>query len=412
MTLGSWMIRLLLVSSIVVFFFSLPCCAPSSDSSTLPNSPSQPPTTSGQASNSSNPIIPSPISTFPAVPAVLPKPIILGQVYPPVVSVAAITSEPYIRVLIVPEQAYPPSINPQLYRGKVLIERLADGEFIAVNALPIEEYLAGVLSRELYGDWRPTAYAAQAIAARTYALYQIMTFGRTHAWDVTGTLTSQMYGGKEAETVRSWDAVTGTRGLVLYTSGDSGIGIFCSFYCSCDGGATQSAADAWGDAAVVTLTDESTGTLDDESPDFFWPPMVISKAQITQVINWWGLKNRLPYLTELGPIASVAVSEKNTITGRPQIITLRDVYGHVGKMRAEEFRMAIFMNPFQNAPVPPSSFFDIRDAGSYIELTNGRGHGHGVGMSQWGDEAMALHGMTYQQILSFYYPSSWIHEQW
>jgi len=387
------------------FLIALPCCTPANNSAPISNS------YGSQSKNSGLPT-PSPINTFPAVPEILPKPPILGDAFNAVIVLSPEISEPQIRVLIVPEQTAVPHVNADLYRGKVLIDRLEDGKFIALNVLPIEDYLAGVLSRELYGDWRPAAYSAQAIAARTYALYQIATFGRNNAWDVFGTLTSQVYGGKNAETARAWHAVTATRGLVLYTSQYGVTGIFCAYYSSSDGGASQSASDAWGDQPLTALQAQSTGTLDAASPEFSWPPITITKAEITQVVDWWGLKNKLPYLTELGPIASVNISQKNPLTGRPQIITLTDIYGHVGEMRAEEFRLALLMYPLHNAPIPPSSFFDVQDEGSSIELINGRGHGHGVGMSQWGAEEMALRGMSDQEILSFYYPNSWIHKQW
>ncbi len=349
---------------------------------------------------------------YPAVPAILPKPEILGPVYPGIIPLPSRMREPWIRVRITQESSTPPYINPNLYRGTVTIAHLPDGRYAAINSLPIESYLAGVLSRELYGDWLPATYRAQAIAARTYALYQIETFGRTHAWDVTGGQNSQVYGGKNAETPRAWNAVRATTGDVMETRTPQNTGLFCAFYSACNGGASQSAADAWGDPSVPPLVNRVFGPLDANCPKFTWPTMTLSLAQVTQAVTWWGEQNKLPYLAELGPIVSVRITQRNPVTRRPMIITLTDAAGHIGKMRAEEFRLALALDPMRNIPAPPSSFFKIQNDGNNIELVDGHGFGHGIGLSQWGAQSLAQRGWRAESILSIYYPRSWIHKEW
>ena len=369
--------------------------------SALP-SPPPPPTTVP-------PVAPPVPTAYPAVPAILPKPRILGAAYPPVIALPNHIAQPWIRVRITGELVEAPWINPRLYAGRIRILHLADGRYAAVNVLPLEDYLAGVLARELYRNWAPATYRAQAIAARTYALYQMQTFGRDHAWDVTGGPNSQVYGGRAAETPRALQAVALTRGEVLYTRQDGRVGIFCAYYSACNGGASQSAAAAWGDRPVRPLVNRVTGTLDANCPLFSWGSRRYSKAFLTRAIRWWGRRNALPYLADLGRLASVRITRRNAATGRPMIITVTDLDGHVGKMRAEEFRLALALYPKRKVPAPPSSFFKIRDEGHYILLVDGHGFGHGVGLSQWGAQALALAGHSASYILSFYYPGSWIH---
>jgi stage II sporulation protein D len=349
---------------------------------------------------------------YPAVPAILPKPLVLGPAYPAVIPVAWQRTEPWIRVKITRQSPVRPWINPILYRGRIEIDRLPDGRYIALNVLPIEDYLAGVLSRELYGNWLPATYDAQAIAARTYALYQMETFGKTHAWDVTGNQNSQMYGGRNAETPRAWNAVRATWGQVMMATKDGMTGIFCAYYSACNGGAIQSAADAWGDQPLPELGARVTGDLDDQCRLFSWPTMRISKAFVRQAVTWWGQRNKLPYLADLGPISDVEITRYNRITNRPEIITLIDVHGHIGKMRAEEFRLALLMDPNRRVKAPPSSFFKIRNDGAYILLVDGHGYGHGVGLSQWGAQALAQRGYSGDYILSYFYPGERIHKLW
>ncbi len=349
---------------------------------------------------------------FPAVPKILPKPKILGAVYPGIIPLPSWMPEPWIRVRITQESSTPPYINPRLYRGNIRIVHLPDGRYAAINTLPIESYLAGVLSRELYRNWLPATYRAQAIAARTYALYQIETYGRTHAWDVTGGQNSQVYGGKGAETPRAWNAVRATNGEIMETRDRQEQGAFCAFYSACNGGASQSAAEAWGDPSVPPLVNRVFGTLDANCPEFTWPTMTLSLQQVSQAVNWWGQKNAIPYLAQLGPIVSVRITQRNPITRRPMIITLWDAAGHIGKMRAEEFRLALALDPMRTVPAPPSSFFAIRPDGHDIQLVNGHGFGHGIGLSQWGAEALAQRGWRGEAILHLYYPHSWIHKEW
>ncbi len=402
-----WTIGCGLAALCSLFFLS--GCQPAPSKISINNVP-PPPSLSSQPSPSVTLTVPAP--AYPQVPAQLPKPKILGPSYPGIIQLPSWMREPWIRVRITQEVSTPPYINPRLYRGIIRIVHLPDGKYAAINSLPIESYLAGVLSRELYRSWLPAAYRAQAIAARTYALYQIETFGRTHAWDVTGGQNSQVYGGRSAETNRSWNAVRATTGEVMETQQNGEDGIFCAFYSACNGGASQSAADAWGDASVPPLVNHVFGSLDANCPEFTWPTLTFSLQQITQAVTWWGKRNDLPYLAELGPIVSVRITQRNPITTRPMVITVVDAAGHIGKMRAEEFRLALALDPSRSVPAPPSSFFRIRRNGNDIELVDGHGFGHGIGLSQWGAEALAQRGWRGQAIAHLYYPHSWIHKEW
>ncbi len=354
----------------------------------------------------------SQLAGFPPVPKVLPKPIVLGKAYPGVIVLPPHISEPWIRVKITPEENTPPQVNAALYAGRVYDIRLPDGNYVAINSLPIEQYLTGVLSKELYANWSMAAYRAQAVAARTYALYQIETFGRTHPWDVTGTQSSQVYGGRNAETPHSRLATQETRGIVMEGEAHGQWGIFCAYFSACNGGAEESAHAAWGDHRVSTLVNKYTGNLDAACPEFNWPTMAIPMWAITNAVHWWGVKNKVPYLADLGPITDIAITRSNPITGRPEIITLTDAAGHIGKMRAEVFRLALLMDPNPQIHAPPSSFFRMVRRPNEILLVDGHGFGHGVGLSQWGAEKLATEGYSARYILQMYYPGNILHREW
>ena len=401
-----WLLAALLPTSL----FLGGCRQTSQRIASLPTAPALSPAPAG------TPIPQNPVSIqpaqYPPVPAILPKPSVLGAAYPAVIPLPARMAQPDIRVRITGELPSPPRIRSWLYRGRVEILHLADGKYVAVNVLPMEDYLAGVLSRELYSNWLPAAYRAQAIAARTYALYQIKTFGLTHPWDVTGTQSSQVYGGKDAETRVAWQAVDATRGIVMYGRAHGITGLFCAYFSACNGGASQSADAAWGDHRVSTLQSRVFGSLDANCPDFRWPVKFYSLWQITGAIHHWGLINNLDYLTDLGPITTVRISKTNPTTGRPMVITVTDAAGHVGKLRAEEFRLALLFDPDPDVRAPLSSFFHMRQVGTTVELTHGRGDGHGIGLSQWGAEALAGCGYSARYILNLYYSGNVLHKLW
>ncbi len=245
-------------------------------------------------------------------------------------------------------------------------------------------------------------------------LYQILTESKDKPWDVADDVTSQMYGGIHGETRKSRDAVDETRGEVLTASFHGDTGLFCSFYSACTGGATQDPFEAWGESPVSTLSARKIGAIENISPlaHFTWPPMYVSKADITRCIRSWGERNSFAHLLALGPIKSVTIATRNGVTGRPTEFLLTDIANRTAPIRAEEFRQALLYDPAGVAPKPLSSFFDIRDAGNAIILSNGRGHGHGIGMSQWGAQALAIQGRTHTQILAFFYPGASLKQLW
>jgi stage II sporulation protein D len=407
----SRMKKSIVVTLIAAAVLSVGGCASPNDAASPPAADPVPmaPPTSARPTAPATP--PSSSQTPTNTPIQWHKPKSLGPILPAIVAVPASMSEPTIRVKISAEQSYPPTVR-KAYHGRVDVVRLADGKYVAINTLGMEAYLMGVLSREMYGSWGIEAYKAQAIAARTYALYQLRVGTGAAAWDVNSDESSQMYGGVGGETRKSRAAVEATRGQVLETSVRGGTGIFCAFYSACSGGATQDPYEAWGDAPVGPLAGRRVGTIEMGCPKFYWPALTVGKDDIWRCLRAWGVKNQEPYLARIGPIASVAISKRNVTTGRPVEVLVTDNRGTHVPMRAEEFRIALLNDPAGTAPKPPSSFCDFVDDGDAITLTNGRGYGHGIGMSQWGAEALAARGDESGQILSFYYPGSAVRQIW
>ena len=132
-------------------------------------------------------------------------------------------------------------VNGKGYRGWVEIRKKKNGLLLVVNELDIEEYLKGVVAAEIPPDWEFEALKAQAVASRTYALYQKQSAGN-RPYHILATVDSQLYSGNRGEHPQTVRAVQETRGVVITYQGE----IIPAFYHSSCGGHTENAAELWG----------------------------------------------------------------------------------------------------------------------------------------------------------------------
>jgi stage II sporulation protein D len=99
-----------------------------------------------------------------------------------------------------------------IYRGKVGAVRSGSSEF-SINRVTLDDYVRGVIPREMPSSWEASAVQAQAIAARSYARYAV-EHNASSAYDICDTTSCQVYGGMTAEQPGSNAAVTATAGRV------------------------------------------------------------------------------------------------------------------------------------------------------------------------------------------------------
>ena len=131
------------------------------------------------------------------------------------------------------ERAVPVKLNGKAYRGRIEVFVNSRGTLTVVNVVPLEEYLLGVVPREL-GLPSLEAQKAQAVAARTYAIANKDGFA-AQGFDLLPTVWSQVYGGVSAENAMATQAVQQTRGIVA-TFGGKPIN---ALYTSTCGGRTE-----------------------------------------------------------------------------------------------------------------------------------------------------------------------------
>jgi stage II sporulation protein D len=299
------------------------------------------------------------------------------------------------------------SVNDSPYRGSLRFVPLDDGGFDVVNDVEIDDYLKGVLAVEMYRDWQLEAYKAQAVVARTYALYHSHTEGLNRYWDVYPDTRSQVYGGISAETDKSRVAAADTAGLVLvYGPGEGHI--FEAFFSSDCGGVTQSAADAFGlSGTIPPLESHPDGDCGKASPYHNWGPITLDKAELTRRMVLWA-SHRTPPRPEVAMtgIEQVDLGEVNPY-GRPKSFRVTDANGSIYTMAAEEMRAAFDTDaPPGTQNSLPSSFCKVRTDSTAVVFYDGHGLGHGVGMCQWCAEEQASEGHSFDQIVLAAYPQA------
>jgi stage II sporulation protein D len=282
------------------------------------------------------------------------------------------------RMVIVPSDLDMLNLRGDPYRGKIKLQKNAGGGMDVIGFLDVEDYLYGVVPREMPPQWHLESLKAQAIAARTYALYQ-KGKNKNRDYDVIATTTSQVYGGAGAETAKSNQAVEETKGTVLLYNGQLAL----TYFHANSGGMTEDAKRVW--SADVPYLKAVSDDYSMKAPNCSWN-ISLSADKISKSLNKKGM--------EIGRIESLIPIDISP-SGRIMKIKI----SHSGKetiVSGTDFRNKI------DPSIIKSTLFTIINDGDEVRI-EGKGYGHGVGMSQWGAHIMASEGYSYSDILKHYY---------
>lgn len=326
---------------------------------------------------------------------------------------------------------------------------LSGGKINVINVVDLEDYTKCVITFEMSPSWPAEALKAQSVCARTYALNQNKHNSRN--FDVCSTTNCQVYRGASACQDASDVAVDATAGLVMYYDGK----IIEADYYSSSGGASEDSENVW-TAALPYLRgkkDPYESTISIPSYNY---EKSYSAAELTALLQNKGYS--------IGTVASVQASY--TRMGNIYSIRFTDTSGKSVTVQKENCRL-LFSAPsmrftinsdsgstasaetgassggtyYINGEGSTVSSFDslyavsgsgmvskysggtvyVRTADGTSALSGGEGgngsttvsgstfvikgtgNGHNVGMSQYGAYAMAKQGLTYRDILTFYY---------
>ncbi len=259
--------------------------------------------------------------------------------------------------------------------------------------MDLEDYVAGVVAAEISPNFPAEALKAQAVAARTYAVYKQSNSRPAahpdadvcddykHCAAYTDLTVQAADWGRQAKTYENaiLQAVHATSGeLILYE--DKPI---IAVFCAASGAKTEAAADVWGSAIPYLVNVDSPGG--DACPKY--------KGDVTFSLTDFRTKiaKLLPSANLTGAPQDWFKSSVRSPAGGIQTVKLGGV-----QVTGADLRQALGLN---------STNFTLRFSDDSITFQT-TGYGHGVGLSQYGAKYMADHGKTYKEILEHYYPGT------
>ncbi|MGH2821139.1 MAG: SpoIID/LytB domain-containing protein [Actinomycetota bacterium] len=326
-------------------------------------------------------------------------------------------AERRIGALVAPVRLVPTSDDPvavfglNSFLGAVELDSAGDG-LVVSNRLGLERYVLGL--NEVPTDWPEEALEAQAVAARTYALWTLNN-GRAgdaavYGFDICASVECQVYSGADvlaSEGGARWaEAVEATEGEVVLHEGEP----ILARYHSVSGGRTFDNPDVFPGEPDYPYLRSVPSETEEASPLDRWRvefPVFALRSMLERG-GWWERSQ--------GPLVDVRTIPSRSGSPYPDVV----VKGRGGRLvrSADELRdlvreLAPEMFPLRYpsfAATPsgrlpetlPSERVRISTSRDVVVVL-GRGWGHGTGMSQWGAHGMAERGASHEEILTHYY---------
>lgn len=287
-------------------------------------------------------------------------------------------------ILLRPQESNAFTLNGTRYGGEMLLKS-ENGKLRVINVLNLESYLIGVIGREMPLGFPDAALEAQAIAARTYACWQLRA-GENRDHDLKSDTRSQVYGGV-SEHPKAVEIINRTRGQVATYKGQ----IFETFFHSTCGGQTIPAFWVFGGKHFEPLSGADCGRCMD-SKYYRW------REQTNRT-------NLVSKLREKGVSVVEPVTEIETVSwdrGNYQHYVLIKHAGGISRMEATKFRSALGLR---------SSAFNFHEDKGTFQI-DGEGWGHGVGLCQFGARGFAREGKSGTEIILHFYPGSEVEKQY
>ncbi|MDR0326042.1 MAG: SpoIID/LytB domain-containing protein [Oscillospiraceae bacterium] len=324
--------------------------------------------------------------------------------------------------------------------------RRHDGNNLSVfSVVNMQQYVKGVIPYEMSPSWPVEALKAQAVSARSYAASNLNRH-RSDGFSICTTVHCQVYRGTAQASETSDRAVDETLGHYLTYNGQ----LCDTFYYSSNGGASENSENVWSTAIPYLRGIVDPYENPSQIPSYQWQ-FTFTNAQLSAYFNQNGRANSgvsnfyIDRYTAMGNVLSVtvldsgggtlavytkesarslirslsgtgnALSQRYTITSGDAMLTAVSSGGRT--MAHTDLGGLYAIDGSGNTVLlPPSGAVSLIDrAGLLYPLptqsnpntgvytVSGRGHGHNVGMSQWGARGMADLGMTYEQILKHYF---------
>lgn len=285
------------------------------------------------------------------------------------------------------------SVAGAKYNGKLHVLTSPDGRSCdVVNETDIEDYISSLLPKEMNASWPIEALKAQAVAARSYALFKIQTqqVSKTNGfntfYDLESSEKHQVSGTFFDVTAKTDEAAQDTKGEVLL--GPSGHLVPTFFHAKC-GGQTLRPEQVWqnsveGYTSVTCKNCQGRGSA-------AWKNSISTK-RFKEFLVWARDTGSLKISVQT--MKQKPVLMKDTLFHRSNRLYLGESHLVIPKSLLRRY--------FGRVIVPAGNFILVQRGSDF--LFEGEGLGHGVGLCQIGALYMAKQGFTYKEILAHYFP--------
>ncbi len=322
-------------------------------------------------------------------------------------------------------------VDGRSYRGYILADRINSSAIAVVNLVDFDDYTASVVGSEMYASWHIEALKAQAVVARTYAA-TVKSY-KNYGIDVTDDTRTQAYNGISSETASTRQAAQETSGIiVLYNQAPAQ-----TYFTASSGGKTADVYSAWGGGAgldyLKSVPDpyEDTGNIPNGvwrvsyTPEEIKAKLAAKNIHIGDIVNVYvadrGTDERVRKLTVIGTEGThnFTFDSCRTFFGlKSQFYSItapakNDLYAFSEKVAALVSGIPTVLTSSGIQKVSEKTYVLTGDGLKAIEknendsyIFDGRGHGHGVGLSQYGAKGMAEAGFAFDEIIAHYYPGT------
>ena len=264
-----------------------------------------------------------------------------------------------------------------------------------ITIISMNDYLKGVLPSEMPASWPLEALKAQAVASRSYTVHMINQ-RKNNSFHLDSNIFDQVYKVYEkTDLLKSYRdkvkrAIDETGSLVLLNENNK---VAPGYYHADCGGQTEEPFNVW-DGSI------SNGTVKDAScpmsPFSHWRYGITNKVLTGQLLSQ-------QLITSEDSVKNFDIKKKSN-SGRILSMDVNTEKGQTIKMSAQKLRSILGFTKIKSA------MFQIIKKKDYF-LFFGKGHGHGVGLCQWGTRYLATRGLKFKEILKHYYPNTLLSER-
>jgi len=292
-------------------------------------------------------------------------------------------------------------INGKQYRGRIVVS-IFDYEIKVVNQIGLEDYVKGVMTKEMpigKGNENYDALKAFSICARTYAFNKINE--NKYFFDIYPDTRDQVYGGVEGETEYTNKIVDETMGQCLEYGNEPAI----IFYHSTCGGQTEDVSNVFSKKNISYLSGVEDGNEPycKISPRYEWTENYSEVTFIDRLYKAKLIDSKSYKLSSLKIKSLFSSGRVNELE-----ITLKNSAGNKNNILISGNRIRSIIRSGDGKSILKSTLFNINlDDNKNIVIT-GKGNGHGVGLCQWGAIGQSKRGIDYEEILNHYFPGTTI----